>query len=169
LADVIHDPSRSAAAPPIQFQAAKPHLVEKGFLNVKQGPALNSKRSRCQADPHRATDTTYSESLSTLSAQAQPGPSTSTPSSKMSNVPIVTTLETVERLARKCVADSLAEQRPAKKARKRRTCMKCAELTCSGSQTVKNCRNPCQDCRKTIGCGGRNSKKPLTLCHLAWD
>jgi len=116
---------------------------------------------------HHPTDTTCSESLSTFSAQAQP--STSTPSSKMSNAPTITTRETVERLARKRVADSLAERQPAKKVRKRRTCMKCAESTCSGSQTVKNCRNPCQDCRKTIGCKGRNSKKPLTPCHSAWD
>ena len=34
LADVIHDPSRSAAAPPIPFQAAKPHVVENRLLDV---------------------------------------------------------------------------------------------------------------------------------------
>jgi len=170
LTNVIHDPSRSAAAPPIPFQAAKPHVIEKGFLDVEQGPshtALNSEHSQPAPQCHHTTDTTHSKSLSTFVAQAQP--LTSTPSSEMSNVPTITTRETLERLARKRVADSLAERQPAKKTRKRRTCMKCAELTCSGSQTVKNCRNPCQDCGKTIGCRGRNSKKPLTLCHSAWD
>jgi hypothetical protein len=169
LADVIHDPTRSAAAPPIPFQAAKPHVVEKGFLNVERGPSPTASNSKHFPGPqyHHPTDTIHSEFSSTLSAQPQP--SNSTPSSEIPNAPIVTTRETVERLARKRVADSLAEHRPAKKARKRRTCMKCARLTCSGSQTVKNCRNPCQDCQKTIGCRGRNSKKPSTLCHLAWD
>jgi hypothetical protein len=132
--------------------------VEKGFLNVEPGPSEPEPESSTAAlnSEHSTTVTTHSESLPTLSAQAQP--STSTP-----------THETVERLARKRVADSLAECRPAKKARKRRTCIKCAELTCSGSQTVKNCKNPCRDCRETIGCKGRNSKRPSTLCHLAWD
>ena len=170
LADVIHDPSRSAAASLIPYQAAKPHIVEKGFLNVERGPsptALNSEHLP-NTQRHYATNTTHSESLSTLSAQAQP--STATSSSEIMSMPTIsTTRETVKRLARKRVADSLAECRPVKKARKRRTCIKCAEVTCSGSQTFKNCKNPCRDCRKTIGCKGRNSKRPFTLCHLAWD
>ena len=169
LANVIHDPSRSAAAPPIPFQSAKLHVVKKGFLNVDQGPSHTAFNPEHPPGPqcHHTTNTTHSESLSTFSAQAWP--STSTPSSDMSNAPTITTRETVERLARKRVADSLAERQPTKKARKRRTCVKCAKLTCSGSQTVKNCRNPCQDCSETVGCRGRNSKKPLTPCHAAWD
>ena len=167
LADVIHDPSRSAAAPPIPFQSVKPHVVENGFLDVEQEPpptvAVNSEHSP------GPTDTTRSESLLSSACRAEPSTSTPNPNSVMSSAPTLTTYETVKRLARKRVADSLAEHQPAKKARKHRTCIKCAKLTCSGSQTVKNCRNPCQDYGKTVGCRGRNSKKPLTLCHLAWD
>jgi hypothetical protein len=36
LVDVIHDRSRSTAAPPIPFHAAKPQVVENGFLDVEQ-------------------------------------------------------------------------------------------------------------------------------------
>jgi hypothetical protein len=78
LADVIHDPSRSAAAPPIPFQAAKPHVVEKGFLNIEREPsptALSSQHSESPASGpqyhHPTTETSHSEN-STLSAQEQP-------------------------------------------------------------------------------------------------
>ena len=55
----------------------------------------------------------------------------------MSNAPPITTRETVESLARKCVADSLAERGLVKKPQKHCTCIKCAEITCSSSQTVE--------------------------------
>ena len=62
-----------------------------------------------------------------MTAQAEP--SISIPNSEISNAPAVMT---VERLARKRVAECLAQHRPAKKkAGKRRTCIKCAKLTCS--------------------------------------
>ncbi|KAF8815733.1 hypothetical protein BYT27DRAFT_7079187, partial [Phlegmacium glaucopus] len=153
LADVIHDPSRSAAAPPIPFQSAKPHAVEKGFLDEINIISSKTLPTSAQAQPR--TPTPSSERPTT-------------PTIPRSNVPIITAREIVERLARKRVADSLTERQPAKKARKRRTCAKCAESMCPGSQTVNNCKNPCRDCGKTIGCRGRNSKKPLMLCHLAW-
>ena len=161
LADDIHDPSRSAAAPPVPFQVAKPHVIEKGFLDFEQGPSCTiAENSEHSLGPqhHHATNLPSSESLPIFSTQAPP--STSTPSPEMTNAraPMITTRETVERLARKRVADSLAERQPVKKARKRRTCIKCAQVTCSGSQTVKNCRNPCQDCGETVACRGRNSK-----------
>ena len=56
-----------------------------------------------------ATNTTYSESGHSGSLSAQAQPSTSAPRSEMSNTPTITTRETVERLAQKRVADSLAE------------------------------------------------------------
>ena len=117
LANVIHDPSRSAAAPPIPHQVAKPHFVEKGFLNVERVPSTTGIRANSEHSPnpqlecqyHDATNNLnthsgHSGSISTLSEQAQPS---------MSNTPTITTRETVERLARKRVADSLAERQPA--------------------------------------------------------
>lgn len=125
LTDTIHDPSRSAAAPPIPFQPAKLHAVEKGFLEFDEGsshPTLNSGCSASCPVPkyNDKTNTTGTQSLPTFSAQAQ---STNTsPSSKRPKLPAITgpnalamtARETVERLARKRVADSLAE-RPRKR------------------------------------------------------
>ena len=130
LANVIHDPSRSATAPPILFQAAK-----------LQVPQCWPRAIPCSLESWTLSWSTHSKSLSTFSAQAWP--SASIPSFKMSNAPTITTCETIKRLAQKCVADSLAERQPMKKAWKCHTCMKHAKLTCSGSQTVKNCRNLC--------------------------
>jgi len=72
-------------------------------------------------------------------------------------------------VARKHVAESLAMQEPtAKKPRKHRTCTKCAQPDCPGSQKVQNCRNPCRDCG-VVQCQGRNSKQPNEPCHLRND
>jgi len=95
---------------------------------------------------------TGSELPSTSSAQAvtsqQNLPSNSNPIDKKSAT--VATRETIEKLARsrKRVADSLAERLPAKKARKRRMCVKSAEPKCHpSSQTVKIART----CVETVG------------------
>ena len=128
---------------------------------------LSSLSSKTGTNPGPSQRDNSSESPSTSSHASvtpqQNRPPNSSPSSKRF---INTTQETIEKLARR-VADSLAERLPAKKARKRRTCVKCAELLCPGSQTVKNCKSPCRDCGER-SCRGRNSKKPSTLCHLAW-
>ena len=118
-----------------------PHIVEKGFIDFEQEPSHSG--STCHAVHQQSQRNTSTELSSTSSpviqvTQLNPQPLNSSPSSER-----VTTRETIEKLARKCVADSLAERLPAKKARKRRTCVKCAEPTCPGSQTVKNCKNPC--------------------------
>jgi len=170
LANDIHDPLRSAAAPPIPFQSRMPHIVEMGFVDFEQEPPHSSSSSTTVANAVQQSSTnTSSELPSTLPPQAvtsqQNLPSNSNPVAK--RTPTVATRETIEKLARKCVADSLAERLPAKKARKHRTCVKCAEPMCPGSQTVKNCKNPCRDCGER-SCRGRNSKKLSTPCHLAW-
>ena len=67
------------------------------------------------------------------------------------------------------VAKAQPAAKPVKK-RKRRTCAKCARPECSGSQKSSNCRNPCQDCKKTT-CRGRNSSRPTKPCNTPglWD
>ena len=172
MANIIHDPLRSAAAPPILFQSRTPHVVEMGFIDFEQEPShagsSNSETLTSHPGPQCQTDVRSelpSTSSSVTQASQQNRPSHSSPSSE--RPAMVTTRETIEKLARKRVADCLAERLPAKKARKRRTCVKCAEPMCPGSQTVKNCKNPCRDCGKR-SCRGRNSKKPSTPCHLAW-
>ena len=173
LANIIHDPLRSAAAPPIPFQSRMPHIVEAGFIDFEQEPPHRS--------PSFETVTYYpgpSPSQHNINSElpftSESSPVTSQQNLNQSNSNLIsersqmiTTRETIEKLARKRVADSLAERLPTKKARKRRTCVKCAEPTCPGSQTVKNCRSSCRDCGER-SCKGRNSKKPSTPCHLAW-
>ena len=73
-----------------------------------------------------------------------------------------------QKISSKVCSRFLGRMPTCEKAWKHRTCIKCTEVICSGSQTVKNCKNPCRDCRKTIGCKGRNSKRPFMLCHLVW-
>jgi hypothetical protein len=173
LANVIHDPLHSAAAPPIPFQSRMPHIVEIGFIDSEQPEEPSHRSSSFETvaypgQPDGQINTGSSEQPHTSSSQAassqQNPPSTSNPNTESS---AITPRETLEKLACKQVADSLAERLPMKKARKHQTCVKCAEPTCPGSQTVKNCKNPCRDCGER-SCRGRNSKKPSTLCHQAW-
>ena len=146
-----------------------PHIVEKGFIDQELSHTGNTCHTGEQSQRDNSSELPSTSSMLspvvtqvTHSTPQQDQPLTSNPSSER-----LTTRETIEKLARKRVADSLAERLPAKKARKRRTCVKCAEPRCPGSQTVKNCKNPCRDCRER-SCRGRNSKKPSTPCHLAW-
>jgi len=151
---------RSAAAPAVPFQSRKPHVVEMGFVEFEQGPS----ESRTSLNS-TAPATSFHPSLQCQMDNSSEVPNTS--STERASASSLPTRETMEKLARKRVADSLAEHVPVKKARKRRTCIKCAEPVCPGSQTVKNCQNPCRDCGEK-SCRGRNSKKPMTPCHLAW-
>ncbi|KAF6749915.1 hypothetical protein DFP72DRAFT_818260, partial [Ephemerocybe angulata] len=50
-----------------------------------------------------------------------------------------------------------------------RHCGKCGKgPECSGRQSRKHCKNPCQDCKR-YDCRGRNTKRPNRKCHEAWD
>ena len=163
MANIIHDPLRSSVAPPIPSRSMMPHIVEKGFIDFEQPeePSHRDIGSTVAGQQSQRDTSSESPSISSPVLPQQDQPPNSSPNERF------TTQETIEKLARKRVADSLAECLPAKKARKRRTCVKCAEPTCPGSQTVKNCKNPCRDCGEK-SCRGRNSKKPSTPCHLAW-
>jgi hypothetical protein len=51
--------------------------------------------------------------------------------------------------------------------RKKRTCQKCGQSGCSGSNNRRFCKNPCQDCG-LCSCTGRNSQHPTKDCTEGW-
>jgi hypothetical protein len=62
--------------------------------------------------------------------------------------PVALNQEALDSLARHRVQVQSTSSTTIKLPRKRRTCRKCALLTCPGSQRVNNCQNPCRDCKK---------------------
>jgi recombinational DNA repair protein RecR len=83
--------------------------------------------------------------------------------------PVALNQEALDSLARHRVQVQSTSSTTIKLPRKRRTCRKCALLTCPGSQRVNNCQNPCRDCKK-VDCvtKGRNPKKLEEPCWKGW-
>ena len=52
--------------------------------------------------------------------------------------------------------------------RKARTCRRCARPECPGKKSIRECKNPCQDCGKIDQCKGRNPDRLKRPCHTAW-
>lgn len=143
LHTTLVDVSQSNAVPVVPEQPLKPLTVKEGFL--LETPPLPDIRPTCTSLPMPPPSTVASLAPQTAGNFA--------PS---------------ESLSRKCVIANIMNSRPTKKPRKRCTCVKCANVDCPGSQKVSNCRNPCQDCKKT-DCRGRNSKRPDKPCSHAWE
>ena len=161
-----------------------PQIAKKGFLDpsdtapciqtASPRPNLSNLVCTMSTGPEQSHPTWISpetsESASSVANSAQPAASTL--ESQIS--PITTTNQSrpsdgnrtlIELLARKQVAEAILQRQQVtkKKVRKPRTCAKCAILGCPGRKAVRNCRNPCQDCRK-VDCQGRNSKRPSRPC-----
>lgn len=192
LALYIHDPSRSENAPPIPHHMPTPQTAKKGFINVDDtanmlpGVQITTTTPNHPDTPHTREELSHqatmtsSESMPPAVAEpAEPMASTSElqpypPPQSLTTLPTAATNQPtpssnnnrmlVEMLSRKRVADSILQRQPVtKKARKARTCGKCAVPGCPGRKAVQNCRNPCQDCKR-VDCKGRNTKRLSRPC-----
>ncbi|KIM37652.1 hypothetical protein M413DRAFT_20280 [Hebeloma cylindrosporum] len=191
LTRIIHDSQRSVAAPAVPFQTLNQHVAGKGFLERCDTPLPGQPSSS-----HYTTNNPVPSALPLSFPNTQPSSQTQygfvsapyPPASCQSSTtrpfsnspshaqPVVSmppqnleSTSVASSVARKRVADALAAQGPpTKKARKPRTCTKCAQPECPGKQRVSNCRNPCRDCGR-VQCRGRNSKRLNEPCHLRDD
>lgn len=163
LARLIHNPLRSANAPPIPHHMPTPQTAaaEKGFLNIdnlnlntvnmQPAPTPNPRNpSRAELSSNEAT-TRITSSTPPIAAPAESMASTSAsllplPLPQLPVTPTVSTNQSipssndnrilVEMLSRKRVVDSILQRQPVKKAHKARTCRKCAIPKCPGRQAV---------------------------------
>jgi len=181
LLKAARNPSRSMAAPTLPTRQLITHKPTKGFdtLSIPHQPF----------DPYQLVTTNVAQnppahSLTTTTTTSVVDYGPELPSSRLMDVdsatpfvlgsisPTTATPDTIMRtLVNHQMRADVARAQPAPKLvkkRKRRTCAKCPE--CSGSQKSSNCRNPCQDCKKTT-CQGRNSSKPKKPCNTPgiWD
>ncbi|KAF8965896.1 hypothetical protein BDZ97DRAFT_1995354, partial [Flammula alnicola] len=158
----IRDPARSTLAPPVPVRPLTSPAVTKGF-NLPE-PRVDA----AQLPQDESTPPSMSYSASDIAPPPQtPGfPSQSAITAQVVQNPRNVGL--AKSVARKRVAAEMERSRPQKKQRQARTCRKCKQPQCPGRQSVRNCRNPCQDCRK-VNCRGRNPHKPDKKCDVAWD
>ncbi|KAJ7809630.1 hypothetical protein B0H14DRAFT_2865577, partial [Mycena olivaceomarginata] len=52
--------------------------------------------------------------------------------------------------------------------RQKRTCHKCRQDNCKGSNRRELCKNPCADCNRR-SCDGRSSAQKNVKCGLSWS
>jgi hypothetical protein len=162
LAITLHNPARSAAAPPLPKKSCMPATVAMG-LRV---PAATTSHTS-------TTHVAVAPSLSTLTP-----PITSTSQVQVSNMNsegLQTPESAAEQLSRERVIMDVTRSVPTQpkkkpksdKPREGQTCRKCGIRTCPGKKSVVNCKNSCRDCGKT-DCQGRNPKRPKRTCSTAW-
>jgi hypothetical protein len=186
---VARNPSRSTAAPTLPVQQLITHTPTKGFdtSSIPHQP-FGPDQSRlsatlsmgCMAQNPATTSTVTPTSV--VDCMPKPPNShlmdvdyvdTATPLNSESTATPGTPDTIMRTLVNYQVRADMAKAQPVAKPvrkRKRRTCAKCARSECSGSQNSSNCRNPCQDCKKTT-CRGRNSSRPTKPCNTPglWD
>ncbi|KAF8057819.1 hypothetical protein FPV67DRAFT_1394478, partial [Lyophyllum atratum] len=139
LKQTLRNPQRLLQAPPVPQSSQAPLVVPSGFRPIQE-PQSHSTHNL----PSGAASPT---SLSST-----------TPPPVTAHSPLQ---QSIFDLARKRAANSIPEA--AVKKRQCRTCRKCAQLTCPGSQKVTNCTNRCRDCGQ-VNCRGRNTKRPNVPC-----
>lgn len=154
--NMLRDPQRSLEAPKVPETARTSHSVSKGLL-----PLAETRISLPITTLSSSDSNSHSSAPSNTSA-SNAGPS----SSFIPPNPEPSIQEVMFQLASKRAADSIPNA-PERK-RQRRTCRKCAQPQCPGSQKVGNCRNACRDCGE-VNCRGRNSKRPNKTCETGWD
>ena len=186
LVTTLTDPARSITVPPVPQQPMTLHSVDQGLLTLptmsQPNPNHPSESSAPRLiDPAQSITASYvpqqpmTHHLLTLSTMSQPNPNGLSSGLLMSQNALAgpsslqqPSIPMAEQLARQRVRESVENARnSSKKLRKRRTCAKCGEPTCPGSQKVPNCKNACQDCGKRE-CRGRNTKRPNKPCYEGW-
>jgi len=156
------------AALPVQ-PLQPPRLQLTGLLGLDPiGPVASVSQQPLMECVDASATFTTSESIGLLPISTQASISSEPLSNPSTSASYHSYCHDIERMARKQVADSVNQSKPAKKERKERTCQKCDISKCGGRQRVENCPNPCKDCQK-VTCKGRNPKRPDRVCGEAWD
>ncbi|KAJ7170171.1 hypothetical protein C8R46DRAFT_1266577 [Mycena filopes] len=167
----IHDPRRLELAPPVPQTALTPHSVLSGMLSLTPvDEAAADSSTTTQAPP--SMNLVGGLSSGAASAATIAGTVFAAGSSRAAAIdpPVaaVSSREVLTELSKRRVEEAAHESEPApKRARRERTCRKCAVPDCPGKGSVKSCRNPCQDCGKAgqdQSCKGRDSKKLNYTC-----
>jgi hypothetical protein len=141
---INRNPERSTEAPPVPYNPIpSPYAREKPLQGqLPQPPQIDVSQS--------LTICTHPTPEPMLNLENE-GSSYQTGSTSVTRVP-------------KRKAPSTDEQ----SARKKRTCQKCGQPGCSGSNSRRFCKNPCQDCGQDC-CPGRNSQHPKKDCREGWN
>lgn len=177
--EAARDPSRSVKAPPVPQKSLQQHPVTTGFnpIPITAPPSANtapaSLRASLDAYPLGSTGPAVlstASNQSSNSANAESSAHSPIPPSRHNSIlpQCPAPREVAEEIARQRVAHQLQTSRVPNKIRKSRTCRKCAQPGCPGSQRVSNCKNRCRDCGKG-DCKGRNTKRPDKSCSEGWD
>ena len=158
ITTAARDPSRSIAAPTLSDRPLSLPDVTRGFnTNVE----VCASSVAMAAPPHAPL--TF-----------QPSPHPTDPPHAMDVAPSDTpSLNIGTMLAQQRIAAEIARLRvpppsDRRPPRKPRTCRRCARPECPSKKSIKECKNPCQDCRKIGECNGRNPDRAKRPCHVAW-
>ena len=165
LAITLHNPARSAAAPPLLKKSCMPTSITMGLRDPAAAP---SHVVHDAVAPSLSIPTPPIASIS----QVSNNPERLQVQNLDSESAMISTTEQLSRervmMDVSCSVPMQPKKKPKPdKQREGRTCRRCGIRTCPGKKSVDGCKNPCRDCGK-MDCPGRNPKRPKRTCRTAW-
>ncbi len=168
---LIRDPQRSQAALNVKEITLQLHNVTAGLLPLPPAPEHPNETmynhihaASCSADPSHVSEPVFSHHQR---EDLVLGSSSDASTEATTNRDSVQDL--MKEISKRRAQEATSSEPPKKKAKRPKQCRKCAlGDTCNGRQNINLCKNPCKDCGK-VRCLGRNTNRPNTPCHRAWD